>query len=255
VQTERIKAFIVGIVIALICSVLVSGSVVLLKPIQEKSREQDRINNIVLAAGFSEEEISTVFTQFKPLMVKLEDGSYSDENINAQAWYADFNVMLRTPSAVTPLEKDEDVAAIGVKPKEMLAYVYYENDKPEIAVLQIYGAGLWSTMYGYLAIDLNDESIMGIKFYSHGETPGLGGEIDNPRWQAKWVGRSIYDPEGEVVFYFSRTPVTASTANAMYKVDSLSGATLTTEGLRNTIYFWMGPNGYKPFIDNIRGAE
>ena len=249
---EQKKAFIVGLLTALICSVLVSGSVALLRPRQDRSRAEDRISNIVLAAGFEKSDVHTMFEDFKPVLITMVDGSYTAAD-NPEAWNDNFSLMLRDSQAVTPISKSDDIASLGVLPKQMLAYILYTDEKPSIAVFHIYGSGLWSVMQGYLAVHIDTQTVAGIKFFEHGETPGLGGEIDNPLWQAKWQGKEIYDDDGKVVFTFSRTPVQPDSSEAAYSVDGLSGATLTTDGLKNVINFWMGPQGYQPFLNKIRG--
>ena len=88
-------------------------------------------------------------------------------------------------------------------------------------------------------------------FYEHAETPGLGGEVDNPLWKAKWIGKEIYNPQGEVAIQLLKGGVGPATSNAQYKVDSLAGATLTSRGVENLVHYWLGDNGFKPFLKHI----
>ena len=66
----------------------------------------------------------------------------------------------------------------------------------EMVMVPIEGNGLWSTLYGFLALDADTRTVVGITFYEHKETPGLGGEVDNPRWKALWPGRKAFLDEG-----------------------------------------------------------
>ena len=94
-----------------------------------------------------------------------------------------------------------------------------------------------------------------IHFYHHKDTPGLGGEVDNPRWQAQWQGKKLFDPEGAVAFQVKKGNVQANDVRAQYQVDGLSGATLTSNGVTNMFHFWMGENGYQKFIQRHADME
>jgi Na+-transporting NADH:ubiquinone oxidoreductase subunit C len=117
-------------------------------------------------------------------------------------------------------------------------------------VLPIQGLGLWSTLYGFLAIDADGNTIRGITYYQHAETPGLGGEVDNPRWKSLWPGRKIYD-DGEPAIQVIKGAA-GPPAQDPYRVDGLSGATLTSNGVTFMLEFWLGPNGFGPYLDRLR---
>ena len=94
----------------------------------------------------------------------------------------------------------------------------------------------------------------GIGFYEHTETPGLGGEVDNPKWKASWVGKSAYD--GDVLaLEVIKGKVDTSRDGAEYQIDGLAGATLTTRGVDNLIKYWLGDQGFKSFIENLKTGE
>ncbi len=97
--------------------------------------------------------------------------------------------------------------------------------------------------------DLN--TIAGLGFYEHGETPGLGGEVDNPRWKAFWPGKKVYK-EGTVAIQLIKGVVDPSGVDSPYQVDGLSGATLTSTGVTNLLQFWLGQNGFQSFISNFK---
>ena len=113
---------------------------------------------------------------------------------------------------------------------------------------------MWSTLYGFLALEADANTVVGLVFYEHAETPGLGGEVDNPVWKAKWVGKEVYD-EGDVAISIIKGSVDPSSSNAVHQVDGLSGATLTSRGVHNLLHFWLGDNGYKPFLTNLKNGE
>ena len=126
-----------------------------------------------------------------------------------------------------------------------------ESGEPEMLVFPIKGYGLWSTLYGYLALDDDGNTVRGITYYDHGETPGLGGEVDNPRWKGLWPGRKIYDDSGDVEIEVIKGQAGPASSDP-YQVDGLSGATITSRGVSNMFDFWFGPDGFKPYLDKFR---
>jgi Na+-transporting NADH:ubiquinone oxidoreductase subunit C len=119
-------------------------------------------------------------------------------------------------------------------------------------ILPVYGKGLWSTMYGFISLDADMTTVVGFAFYEHGETPGLGGEIDNPNWKNLWPGKRIYDDQGKTRIEVVKGTVDRGSANAIYQVDGLSGATLTARGVGNLLQYWMGQNGYRPLLAKLK---
>jgi Na+-transporting NADH:ubiquinone oxidoreductase subunit C len=107
-------------------------------------------------------------------------------------------------------------------------------------------------MYGFIALGSDLTTIRGFGFYQHGETPGLGGEIENRSWLAKWPGKVVYDEKGAVKLSVIKGEVDPGVVDARHKVDGLSGATLTARGVSNLLAYWLGENGYQPFLDELR---
>ena len=119
-------------------------------------------------------------------------------------------------------------------------------------ILPVHGYGLWSTLYGFIALAPNGNDILALQFYQHGETPGLGAEVDNPRWKALWPGKRLRDDEGELQITVAKS---VPPAGADYHIDALAGATLTSVGVDNLVRFWMGEEGYAPFLDRMKAGE
>ncbi|MEX2366075.1 MAG: NADH:ubiquinone reductase (Na(+)-transporting) subunit C, partial [Pseudohongiellaceae bacterium] len=126
-----------------------------------------------------------------------------------------------------------------------------ENGNVDRIVLPVHGYGLWSTLYGFIALKGDGNTVTGITFYEHQETPGLGGEVDNPRWKSVWEGKEIYDDDGDVALRVIKGSVDENTGDAVHKVDGLSGATLTSRGVQNLVSFWMGENGFGPVLKQL----
>ena len=119
-----------------------------------------------------------------------------------------------------------------------------------LIILQIRGYGLWGTLYGYIAIKDDFNTVSGIEFYEHKETPGLGAEVDNPKWKASWKGKKIYK-DNEVVLSVIKGKVDESDLQSSYKVDGLSGATITSRGVTNMVSYWFGESGYSQLLREL----
>ena len=148
-----------------------------------------------------------------------------------------------------------DIDIAGIKSRAKFATVYMlRNDKGELErlILPIHGYGLWSTLYGFVALENDLNTVIGLGFYEHAETPGLGGEVDNPKWKATWPGKKMFDNKGDAVFELKKGGVDFSKPEAIYQVDALAGASLTSRGVTNLVRFWMGRDGFGSFIETIR---
>ena len=140
------------------------------------------------------------------------------------------------------LEKTDDLA--GVQRMTTESPVYFAKNasgQVETVILPVQGYGLWGIMYGFLALDTDTTTVKAINFYKHGETPGLGGEIQNPRWTATWENKQL-----------PVDIVKGTAGDDVHKVDGLSGATLTSKGVDNTFKFWTGDQAFGPFLAKVR---
>ena len=158
----------------------------------------------------------------------------------------------KDPARSTALSDDEDSATIGRREDVGLAYLLEgEGGALEKVVIPVRGYGLWGTLYGYLALEGDVQTIAGLGFYDQKETPGLGGEVDNPSWKALWPGVKLYGPQGDpnVALVKQRSP--AGSDAAAYEVDALSGATFTTKGVENLINFWTGDLAFGPYLKQL----
>jgi len=142
------------------------------------------------------------------------------------------------------------------EPDKILRDVYIAEtaDGKQVYCVPISGYGLWSTLYGFLALEADLNTVKGITFYEHGETPGLGGEVDNPRWKSQWPGKQVYRDD-EAAIALAKGAVDKQSPDAPWRVDGLSGATLTARGVTNLVQFWLGEQGFKPFLDNLKTGD
>ena len=258
------NTLLVATVLCLVCSLLVSMAAVGLKPIRERNIQLDRKNNLLKVVGFSDEEISQtgieeLFNQrFEALIIDFETGEEAAEACKAALSeakkevndvVAEYDQFWASKSKRAPvadqLSKKEDIC--GIKYREKFSHVFIlksANGEVEKYVFPVRGYGLWSMMQGYLAVEPDFETLAGITFYEQAETPGLGGEVMNPNWKAKWPGKKIFN-NGEVAFAVSK----GDQSSNEYGVDALSGATITSNGVSKMVKYWLGPSGFGPFIE------
>ena len=208
-KSNNAKTISVALTLCLVCSVLVSAVAVGLKPAQIENARLDRNKNILVAADMYNTESDTaddVAERFKDFDVKIIDlnkGNYLDDDELKTAGIPDRNAYDASQAtknqALSEDLGDNDPAGIGRKPKYAKVYVKEDDaGKPELVVLPIQGYGLWGTIYGFLTLESDMNTIKGISFYEHKETPGLGARIEEPEWRAQWNGIHSYDDNGNV---------------------------------------------------------
>jgi len=243
-----LKILLVAVVLCLVCSVLVSTGAVLLKPIQERNALLRRQQQILEVAGIYEEgvPIPEQFERVDARMVDLSSGEYVDTG-NPLAF--DIRRASRDPDRSVAVSTGEDIAKIHRRPTEMPVFLVEQGGTLETIVLPVHGYGLWSTMYAYVALESDARTLRGITFYSHQETPGLGGEIDNPRWLAQWPGKVAADPAGEVLLQIAKA---AAPGDEQSHIDAIAGATLTSRGVQQLVRYWLGEQGFGPYLARVR---
>ena len=204
----------IAVGLSLVCSILVASAAVVLKPIQLKNAEEYRQRIILEVAGLMQPgaDIATLFATIESNSVEIASG------------------------------------------ERVEIYLDKSGGSVQQFILPISGPGLWSTMRGYLAVAPDGNTVKGIRFYEHGETPGLGDQIDKEDWRALWVGRHIYDEDNSVRIAVVRGFVLRDGSNpdAVYQIDGLSGATLTGNGVTQLVQYWMGPEGFGPYLETVR---
>lgn len=263
---------IVAVGLCLICSLLVSGGAVLLRPSIQANKRLKMQRNVLIAAGKFDEatnsdaDIPGLFESVQAVLVNLPGrtgmGELEVDDANAGQLNSDLDVDTYDPrkaaknpeqSVAIPADLDE----AGIRRREQVATAYIvkgENGAVSQIVLPVYGKGLWSTLYGFLALKAdnpNDMPVTGITFYEHGETPGLGGEVDNPKWKAQWPGKEILADGGKPILDVTK-PGQASETN---EVDGMSGATITSNGVEGLVNYWLGPDGFGPFLERYRDGQ
>ena len=256
------NTFLVSLVLCVVCSLLVSSAAVALKPMQVENKLLDRQKNIIEAAGLAEDvrslsgsEIKELFSpRVTPQLLDIETGEYveeADEKFDARK-------AAKNPELNTDIEGSFD---IGLSKREKQTWIYLVKDSSdaiEQVVLPVYGMGLWSTLYGYVAVDKDLRTIKGLTYYEHGETPGLGGEVENPAWKSKWIGKKIWAEGEDQADKNLRVGVAKGAPtgdNKKYMVDGLSGATITSRGVDNMLKYWFSDNAFGPYIKKLASQQ
>ena len=233
---------IIPLIACIACAIIVSVTAVSVSPEQNLNLENEKKVKILAAAGIQTDKVDEEFLRIKTVFVDFETGKL----VTIDSAY-DHIKAASNPDQSTVIPKADDIAVL--KRRENIGTIYVwvdEKNAIEKLVLPIRGYGLWGTLYGYLSLDSDLNTVRGIEYYDHKETPGLGGEVDNPNWKSDWYGKRIYNENGSVALY-----VTKGASSTDYEIDGISGATLTTNGVSNMIKYWLGDNGYGPIIKNL----
>lgn len=248
------KVVTVALALCLVCSVAVSAAAVLLRPLQERNEELALKREILKVAGLyrPDEKVAALFEQVEVRVVDLATGEYAP-GIDPETF--DQREAARDPALGAAIAPEHDVANIKRRARFAPVYLVRTNGRLDLVVLPVHGYGLWSTMYGLLALDGDGSTIAGLAFYEHAETAGLGSEIANPSWLAQWHGKSAVDDEGAPRIRVIKGRVQAGAPDARYEIDGLAGATLTGNGVTNLIHYWLGEQGFGPYLDRIRNRE
>ena len=254
--------FLFAAAVCVVCALLVAASAVGLRERQENNQVIYRQKNVLLAAGLvkpeqkvSDRELQAIFDQnIVVRLIDLKTGALVPEGkIDAKSY--DQKKARNDPaqSRVAP----PNPALVARLPNFGAVYLVTRGVKdapPELVVLPIEGMAMWGTVYGFIALDRDGNTVRGLTFYDQKETPGLGGEIGNPKWQALWVGRKAYDaswaPQLAVIKGQTGPP-----QNDPHHVDGLSGATITSNGITRVVRFWLSDQGYAPYLKTVRGQN
>ncbi len=251
---DKRKTLIVATLLSLVCSLLVATAAVVLKPKQIANKQAEIKRNIIAVANLDSHggDIDALFRQFVEVrLVDLASGEFIDHPEPAAY---DWRASLNDPARTVPIDPTRDIARIKRLPKVLPVYLVRQHGKVRRVILPVYGYGLWSTLYGFVALEPNLQTVGGLRFYEHAETPGLGGEVDNPQWRRQWQGKKIYGPDGKVRLTAIRGHVKPGSPEASFQVDGLSGATLTTRGVNNLLHFWLSEQGFGKVLAKLKEA-
>ncbi len=246
------KTLIVAVLLCLVGSILVSSAAVMFKPLQVANKALDKKKNILEVTGLMTKgaDMDALFEQFEVKVVDLATGKYADIDPTLYDQRKAAGDMTQSVN----LTAEQDIAGIGHRAKLATVYLLKEGDAIKQIVLPVHGYGLWSTLYGFVSLQGDGNTIQGLKFYEHAETPGLGGEVDNPKWRSQWLGKKVFDESGALKIEVVRGKVNFAKAEAIHQIDGLSGATLTSNGVSNLVNYWLGEHGFGPYLTELQNG-
>ena len=246
------RTVMVALVLCVVCSVIVSAAAVGLRDKQVANAINEKKMNILAAAGIEvvDGDLETAFATITPKLVDMRTGQFSSDH---DAATYDMRKAAKDPAQARALTGDQDIASIRKQSLYSTVYLVEGAQGIERIILPIHGYGLWSTLYGFIALEGDLNTVVGLGFYEHAETPGLGGEVDNPKWKALWPGKKVY-AQGSNVPAIGLIKGNAP-AGDLHKIDGLAGATLTSNGVTNLVKFWLGENGFSTFLTKLKAGE
>ena len=249
-----IKTIGVAFAVCLVCSLIVSASAVSLREQQKENKLNDRRVKILEVADIKIEPNQTIAEAFNKLEQKFIDfntGKLMDEYKNFNIDEYDQLISLKDSTLSSPVSKSEDIAIIKNRENVGKIFILRDDDNNiDKLILPIRGYGLWGTLFGYIALEGDFNTVSGITYYEHKETPGLGAEVDNVDWKKSWIGKKIYQ-DNQVALTVIKGKVANDDPSKSYKVDGLSGATITGRGVSNMINYWFGNSGYAKLFEEL----
>jgi Na+-transporting NADH:ubiquinone oxidoreductase subunit C len=250
-KTETVaRTLLVALLVSLVCSSFVASAAVLLQPRQAANAVLDVRRNILRVAGlYGGGDVDELYGSIEPRIIELETGAYV-QGVDPEAF--DPIEAAKDSAQGVEVPAEIDVARIGRRAKLARVYLVRGDAGIDRIILPVSGYGLWSTMYGFLALEADGNTIADITFYEHGETPGLGDFVGKPAWQARWHEKRLFDESGRLQIQVAKGHVSPDDPMADYRVDGVSGATLTGNGVTNLLEYWLGDHGYGPYLQRIR---
>lgn len=250
------KALLVVALTAVVCSTLVSAAVVMLRPIQLNNQLLERSRNIIQLTGLvvedempDDDEVLALFKSLDTRMIAIDQGRFDDskdpDTFDKRRAANDPELGVRIPSG-------EDLASLGRRSRFAPVYMVWDGEELDRIILPVRGSGMWSMLYGYIAVDSDLNTIAGMSFYEQNETPGLGDQITHGHWLEQWRGRELFDDLWQPVFRVSEDTVQPGSEAARHQVDALTGATVTGNAVTGLVHYWFGPHGYGPFLAWLR---
>lgn len=246
------KTLLVAIILCVVCSVMVSWAAVSLKPLQTKNKVLDIKKNLLLTAGLvtakaTEAEVNEAFKVVETKIVDLATGEYVDMNPAD----LDSKKAAKDPAQNYKIPPAMDLGNIKSRAKYEKIYFVKEGDQIAKVIFPVNGKGLWSTLYGFLVLAPNLNTVKGLGFYEHGETPGLGGEVDNPNWKRIWNDKEVFDDAMKPALKVIKG---SAQPGSKYDIDGLSGATLTSNGVTGLVRYWLSDDAFGPFIKKFKNV-
>lgn len=252
------KTILVALAVCLVCSAVVAGTAVLLRPLQLANQERERQRHVMeiverlpgMDALFETAAVGQVEVEAE--VIELATGAAVRE-IDPATY--DQRKAAKDPRTSVVIPPKRDIAGIKRRARYATVYLVRKDGQIALIILPVHGAGYQSTLYGYLALEGDANTVVALSFFEHGETPGLGAGVDDPEWREQWQDKKLRDEDGRLRIAVAEGHVDPTAPAAPYEVDGLSGATRTSQGVTDLLRFWLGEDGFGPFLRRIQSLR
>ena len=248
-----LKTVLVTLAVALVGSVLVASSAVLLRPLQIANKEAERQKHIVDLVGQLPGAHARLAAadgiEIEARVVDLQSGDYV---VAIEPRLYDQRRAAKDPAQRVEIAPEADIAGLKTRAPAAVVYLVKQAGQTRLVILPVRGRGYGSMLYGYLGLADDANTVLGLSFYEHGETPGLGALVDSPSWKIQWHGKQVRDQAGVVRLGVGRGRITVDMPDAAHRVDGLTGATWTSHGVTNLLRYWLGDHGFGPYLRKFR---
>ena len=243
--------------ICVVCAVLVSSSAVSLKEMQQANAALDKRKNVLLSAGLAQptDELDAArfrncFGTVKQVVIDLQSGE-AVPDIDPST----FDQRKARNDPDSSREAPPNNSSISRLPNQAVVYQVL-NDSGELQMVVAAHRGI-RTLVHPLRLPVPGRRYQdgaGAHLLPTRRDPGTGGEVDNPRWKARWPGRIAFDSAGQTVIEVIKGQAGPPEEDP-HRVDGLAGATITSRGVTNMLRFWLGENGFGPFLKRLRDTR
>ncbi len=234
--------FVFAAAVCFVCAIVVSASAVGLAPRQQANERLDRQRNVLEADGALQagEELDAAEAQRRYAAIEAVVVDLQSDRERPDLDPADL------PAEELPAP--ENTAGLSKLPRYVVVYKHHTEDgRLDRVIFPVVGQGMWGHIEGFLSLSGDLVTIRALTFHTHKETPGLGADIDDPAWKARWVGRRAYGPDGDVRIEVGRGPA-GPPAEDPFRVDGITGATITSRAVSELVRFWLGGDGLGPYV-------
>lgn len=248
---SRVKTVAVAVLVSAVSAVVVAGTAVTLRPLQEANRaaeRQARLDAMIAELpGMADIVTASGADSLETVIVDLRSGTVA-EDLDPAGF--DLRATAQDPATSTALAAVDDIAGIGRRPDFSRIYLVRVGEALRLLILPVYATGYQSTIHAYLALEGDLNTVAALSIVEQAETPGLGARVQDRKWLDLWPGKKIANEQGRVLI-----SVVRGSGQTIYEVDGITGATRTSNAVTNMIRFWLGEHGYGPVLERFRRGE
>lgn len=239
---SKLYSVVFVLIITVFWGFVLSFAAASLREPQQANETLNMRTNILLAVGLVERDNDLGADELNSL--------YED---SVESFLVDHEGKVIAGSSAEGVDLEEELENPDPAAWRLPVFVVTEGGRANVYAIPVFGKGLWSTLYGYLALGDDLDTVQGLTFYKHGETAGLGAEIEQAWFQDNFVGKKVFEG-GELrsieVVKGKVGDVYSNPADHTYAVDGISGASMTGRGVTDLLHEKL--NIYGPYIRRVR---